>query len=504
MHCLDGAGIAEGPRGATNPNRCVIGVRSARPDPDVLSPVATVHGAPSMSVTQLPDRTIYAPPVTEPHLEPAPSPPSPTSQTAPAWSVATRIGFRFVFSYFVLYLFPFPLSQLPIPGNPMRFWGQLEQWLAFWTETHLFGLATPVPVVPTGSGDTMAQWASQVNWLLIALGATIVWTLLDRKRAHYARLSLWLRVYVRFGLATIMFGYGFAKIIPTQMPAPQLERLVEPWGEFSPMGVLWSFMGYSSVYQIFTGFGEAIGAFLLVFRRTTTLGALLLCAVLANVVLMNYTFDVPVKLYSTNLLLMAIFLAAPDAKRLFGVLVLNRGAEPRPMPPLLAGALARRIAAVVVAVGVAYVMGMNLYRGLGYYRTIIGPNAPKSALWGIWDVEAVAKNGVDQPLVISDSTLLKRVVFGGLNRATFRLMADSVERYGLKVDSVKHEITLTGRFDPKTVRTMTYAKPDSQHLVLGGRVGGDSLVVRLRKFDERRFTLVNRGFNWIQELPFNR
>jgi len=26
----------------------------------------------------------------------------------------------------------------------------------------------------------------------------------------------------------------------------------------------------------------------------------------------------------------------------------------------------------------------------------------------------------------------------------------------------------------------------------------------LRKLDERRFTLVSRGFNWIQELPYNR
>jgi hypothetical protein len=83
-------------------------------------------------------------------------------------------------------------------------------------------------------------------------------------------------------------------------------------------------------------------------------------------------------------------------------------------------------------------------------------------VWGIWDVEALTTNGADQPLLVTDSTLLKRVVFGGLNRATFRRMADSVERYALEVDSVKHELTLTGRFDPKNVRTMTYAKPDLQ------------------------------------------
>jgi uncharacterized membrane protein YphA (DoxX/SURF4 family) len=457
-----------------------------------------------MSVTQLPERPAYEPPDLVEPFTPTTSPSAEATLTVPAWSAAKRVGFRFLFSYFVLYLLPFPLGQLPFIGIIARPWGQFDQWLSLWTETHLFGLDKPVPIVPTGSGDTMAQWASQVNWLLIAFGATLVWTLLDRRRTQYARLSEWLRVYVRFGLASIMFSYGFGKIIPTQMPAPQLERLVEPWGEFSPMGVLWSFMGYSSVYQIFTGFGEAIGAFLLVFRRTTTLGALVLCGVLANVVLMNYTFDVPVKLFSTNLLLMAIFLAAPDAKRLVGILVLNRGAEPRVMRPLFRNVRARRIATAVTGLFVAYVMGRNLFGVLGYYRQSLGPNAPKSLVWGIWDVEGITKNSVDQPLLITDPTLIKRVVFGGLNRATFRLMADSVERFTMKADSVNHELTLTARFDTTRVRTMTYTKPDAEHLVLAGKVDGDSLVVRLRRYNEQRFTLLNRGFNWIQELPFNR
>ena len=124
---------------------------------------------------------------------------------------------------------------------------------------------------------------------------------------------------------------------------------------------------------------------------------------------MNYTFDVPVKLFSTNLLLMAIFLAAPDAKRLVGMLVLNRGAEPRVMTPLFQTVLARRIATVAAGLFVAYVMGNNLYFVTNFYRQSLGPNAPKSPVWGIWDVEGITKNSVDQPLLITDPTLIKRV-----------------------------------------------------------------------------------------------
>ncbi len=460
-----------------------------------------------MTVTQQPERSMYEPPA--PHVslgvqEPA-SAPSPVETTRPnEWSAVKRIGFRFIFSYFVLYLMPFPLGVIPGSWNPARYWGQFEQWLALWTETHVFGLPKAMPIVPTGSGDTMAQWAAQVNWLLLALGITIVWSVLDRRRREYARLSQWLQVYVRFGLASIMFGYGFAKVIPTQMQRPTLERLVEPWGEFSPMGVLWSFMGFSTIYQIFTGVGEALGSFLILFRRTTTLGGLLLCAVLANVALLNYTFDVPVKLYSTNLLLMAVLLVAPDAKRLLDVLVLNRAVPPKVAVPLFRRRGVKVAAALVATAFVGFTVYQNISFGLGYYRQTIGPDAPKPPVYGIWDVESLTRNGVDQPPLLSDSTRLKRIVFGGLSRATFRLMSDSVERYTMKVDSTKRELALSGRFDPKLTRTLSYARPDSNHLILTGKIGSDSLVMRLRRLDENRFLLMNRGYHWIQEQPFNR
>ena len=455
-----------------------------------------------MAIT-LPERTTYEPPPGTTFEPPAPSPVQDSSAAAGPWSTAKRIGFRFLFAFYVLYLFPFPVNRLPIPNNPVQYWGTLSGKLSQWTEVHIFGLAQPIPIVPTGSGDTMAAFAELVNWLLIASGITLVWSVLDRRRPHYARLHQWFDVYLRFGLASIMFSYGFAKIIPTQMPAPSLERLVQPYGEFSPMGVLWSFMGFSSVYQSFTGFGEALGALLLVFRRTATLGALILTGVLANVVLLNYTFDVPVKLYSTNLLIMAIVVAAPDAKRLIDMFVRNRPVASRPMPPLFARRRVARAAGVLATLFIGTIIATDAWQGLDYYRQS-GPNAPKSALYGVWDVESLTKNGVDQPPLLSDSLRLKRVVFGGLTRATFRTMSDSVERYTARVDSTARTVALTNRFDPKLTRTLSWQKPDSTHLVLGGRFAGDSVVMRLRRFDERRFLLTSRGFNWIQEQPFSR
>jgi len=67
------------------------------------------------------------------------------------------------------------------------------------------------------------------------------------------------------------------------------------------MGLLWTFMAASKGYQIFTGAAEVLGGILLLWKRTTTLGALTVFGVMANVMALNFFYDVPVKLLSTHL-----------------------------------------------------------------------------------------------------------------------------------------------------------------------------------------------------------
>ena len=113
--------------------------------------------------------------------------------------------------------------------------------------------------------------------LLCSALIAIVWSLLDRRRSEYQSLHAWVRLLVRYSLAISLFWYGFDKVFVAQM-APAwmyLERLVERFGDMSPAGLLWAFIGYSPAYQIFGGLAEVAAASLLLFRRTTTLGALI-------------------------------------------------------------------------------------------------------------------------------------------------------------------------------------------------------------------------------------
>ena len=86
-------------------------------------------------------------------------------------------------------------------------------------------------------------------------------------------------------------------------------------------------MGASESYTMFVGFAEMISGILLFPRKTSTLGALMSIGVLSNVVALNFSYDVPVKLYSSHLLAMAIFVLLPEARRLANFFIFNRPTE---------------------------------------------------------------------------------------------------------------------------------------------------------------------------------
>ena len=192
----------------------------------------------------------------------------------------------------------------------------------------------------------------------MSLVVALIWGALDRGRTNLRQLDRWFRIYLRLFLATVLFSYGWAKVLPVQFPALGPERLSESFGEASPSGFLWAFMGYSKAYMAFGGAGEVVAGLLLCFRRTTTLGALIGMAVMSNVVALNYAFDVGVRIDSTCYLLALTYLAAPDAKRLVDMLVVGRPTTPA-LPGVSLTRWQHRLTVVAPAVLAAYFFASN-------------------------------------------------------------------------------------------------------------------------------------------------
>ena len=423
------------------------------------------------------------------------------------WSLTTRIAFRLCFVYFGLFclltqvlggLILLPSVEIPDPSTLPPF-----RAIVLWTATHVFHLSQPVLYQTTGSGDRTYDWVLQFCILTVAVLATVVWSVLDRKRENYCGMYKWFRLFIRFCLAGQMLSYGWAKAVPVQMRFPSLYTLIEPYGNFSPMGVLWASIGASPAYEIFAGCAEMLGGILLILPRTTMLGALICLADMTQVFMLNMTYDVPVKLFSFHLILLSLFLLAPDVKRLLDLFFFNRPVQPSPQFPLFATARSNRIAVGAQILFGVILMGMNAYgsRTLWYQY---GGGSPKSALYGIWNVEELVVDGQPRPPLMSDHDRWRRVIFDVPSRTAFQKMDESLVRLGAAINTSDNTLKLTKNDDPNWKASFSYTRPAPDRLVLEGEIDGHKEKMELQLVDRAKFPLVSRGFHWIQEYPFNR
>jgi hypothetical protein len=435
----------------------------------------------------------------------APTAQPPTGLQTPHWSLASRVAFRFCFLYFGLFCVATQIIVGLVPIN-IEIPGLSALWpmrqITFWTGAHVFHARLPL-VFDSGSGDETFDWALVLWLLVLAVLATGIWSVLDRKRDHYATLYKWFRLFLRFALAGQMFGYGLYKLIPLQMPFPHLATLLEPYRNFSPMGVLWSSIGASPAYETFAGCAETLGGLLLVVPRTAMLGALVCLADMTQVFALNMTYDVPVKLFSFHLLLMALFLLAPDLRRLADFFFRQRTVGPSTEAPLFASRLANRIALAAQVLFAVSMLGMGLHGAfVDWHR--FGGGRPKSPLYGIWNVDELSIDGQVRSPLVTDNGRWRRAIFDFPTGMAFQRMDDSFARYGCSINASAGTLALTKGADKSWRANFTFQRPAQNQLVLDGSMDNQKVHMQLQLMDRSRFMLVSRGFHWVQEAPFNR
>jgi len=423
----------------------------------------------------------------------------------PHWSLAKRLVFRFCFTYLGMFclttqifaaLFLIP-GFFILPGTrwPLRH-------ITFWTAAHIFRITHPLVYRGSGSGDKTFDWVQAFCLLVFAVIATGIWSVLGRQRENYIRLQTWFRLFLRFALAAEMFAYGMYKVIPLQMSFPFLTRWVQPFGSFTPEGVLWNSIGASPAYEVFAGCAEMAGGILLLVPLTATFGTLIVLADMIQVFILNMTFDVPVKLLSFHLILMTLFLLAPELSRLTDFFFLNRTVGPSSQPPLFRTLRASRMALALQLLFGIYLVGVNTYKNwTGWYAS--GGGGIKSPFYGIWDVDQLTIDGQLRPPLITDHDGWRRVIFDLPTSVNFQNMDDSFAGYGASINLQEKTIALTKGTNRNWKANFTFQRPAPDQLTLDGTMDNHRIRMQLQLVDRKWFPLVNRKFHWIAEYPFN-
>jgi hypothetical protein len=436
-----------------------------------------------------------------------PAPSSPLSASSPRpWNTSTRIAFRFVFCYFTQYALacgnatvwraiPWLGGHLlePLFAAPYRI---AAQWLG----QHLFHLQGPgAHLHGSGYGDRALDWIAASLMLAIAAAATTLWSVLDRHRTDYNTLLAWFRFGLRLTLAVAMLNYGSWKIFPIQMPPPSLAVLNEPLGSTSPLTLLWTLLGMSPLYENICGGIEFLGALLLLTRRTALLGALLAAFVMTNIVLFNCFFDVPVKLYAANLLLMALVAIVPDLPALFAFFWKQKPTLlTSPWQPTLRGTLFRIPARwLLPALELLVLLSVGIVSSLGHYHQHALEDANlhhPSPLAGEWHLDAGT-------ILTGDGIPMSDLVLEPDGRVNLRaadgtLWGGSIYRPG------QPQLSLSGPGIPAI--TFAITQPDPAHLVLTPTSDASGQLRLTRVPLSAHYPLLERGFHFVNEWGLER
>ena len=437
---------------------------------------------------------------------------------------------RLVMAFFFLFM---GAGMLIITA--MEFAFPLLDTLAQW----IYGMTTPLSRQPTGSGDAGLHYLILLWNGLMALCIAPVWAAAAKFRAPSLRSYRILRLLMRYYLALIMWGYGCAKLLKSQFPEPSLLKLSQPVGDLSPMGLAWTYMGQSYLYNLFTGGLECLASVLLLFPHTTLLGSLINLGVMSNVLMMNLSYDIPVKINSSMYVLMSIWLIWPARKRLRQFFT-NQShvsapqeleiSEPRP----LYKHLIKSTVLVLLFGGILYASSTrssqhnkNVADMEGVY-TVIPATVKQPADMPInvmnwkqlifsarYNMGYLRVHVSSEPPTSSDHEKNFRMLeFKRVDGKTLDVFSEDHKRLFLTELSYKHEqpSVFKGRLCEIQQEDYSYDKQEKTYLydreklfnTCKNKQGLYTFTFSAQRKQTRDYLLRNRGFHLLNEYPFNR
>ncbi|TND01485.1 MAG: hypothetical protein FD123_4256 [Bacteroidetes bacterium] len=384
---------------------------------------------------------------------------------------------------------PFPYHVLPHAGN---FLGPFFEPLNRWTGDHVFGISHPYTAAIMS--DSTGMYIHVFVLAVFSLLAAGVWKLLGKKERNYERLQYWFHVLLSYYLSLQLFKYGFSKIFKNQFYLPEPNTLFTPFGDLSDDILYWSTMGSSYSYSVFTGILEVIPAILLLFRKTRSAGAVLASAVMLHVVMINFCFDISVKVFSVFLFLISLVIAFPGIRKLFRILIKKEtGDQPRWIPRIQ-----NKKQALLYSLAKALVIALILYETLLLYFLAGNFNddkSPRPPFHGAYDVKVFVIDNDTLPPLLTDSMRFRRVFIHRQGYFIVQKMNDAMTDFKMDYVPGDNMISLTEGNKIKAQFEITETE-NGRYLYFEGKYEGTEMKIRAKKIDLSKLPALQKGFHW--------
>lgn len=431
------------------------------------------------------------------------------------WKPYEKAAFRFFFVYFVLqavpldwkfyrYLFSINWFNLKF-GDIFNISRYTPQFFHQETTVNFWGL------------NTISDWLVLV---LIAAVFAIAWPWIGKRKPlkiSYDDLYYSLRVILRYRLAIGVIAYGLIKFFPMQAPYPSLSNFNTNYGDLAAWKIFVLTLGVAPTFSMFLGGLELLGGLLLLYRKTTALGAFIILIFHGNVFFSNLAYEGGEAVYSLYLLQIAAFLLLHDLPRLVNLLSLNKPASPDSYKPFLAQTWQKRFRIGLKTTFIFFFVFIFGYKAYSTYHTAPYhyPQAPGLVdASGIYNVSQFRINGRELPYSRTDTVRWQNVVFEEWSTLSVKTagqvkpwlegieilhdkdkdrrfeLAGTASRhyYHYGIDSTENVLSLENK-NPHYAQDLfrlRYERPDAETIILSGvTASGDSLSVTLNRVDKK-------------------
>ncbi|MES2139515.1 MAG: hypothetical protein V4511_07385 [Bacteroidota bacterium] len=401
------------------------------------------------------------------------------------------ISFRIIFSFVLLFIIslPFPHHFIPDIGQYLSsYFEVLVKWFGE-NVFHLNGTYTSKLV-----SDSTGLYIHVFIVFIISVLISGIWSIIDKRRNNHDKLKYWFKVLISYYLSMQLFEYGFNKLFKYQFYLPEPNTLFTPIGGLSPDILYWSTMGASYSYTVFMGLLEIIPAILLLFKRTRLLAAIIAMGIMINVTMINFGFDISVKIYSCFLLFLSIVIVSPDLKKIFAFFILNKPVITNQWEPTINSK--KRI--LFYSIFKSLIIGLILVDTLSIYFVTNNFNDDKAQrpfLHGAYGVEIFVKNNDTLAPLQTDKYRLKRIFIHREGYLITQSMNDEMQDYKLRYEIISNKLILESYDSSEIILDYTYNKKDST-LFLSGRVYNDSIKIYSKQIDLDRLPIFQQNFHW--------
>lgn len=305
------------------------------------------------------------------------------------------------------------------------------------------------------------------------------------------KLLFYIRIIATYYLACILLKYGFDKLFKCQFYLPEPNILHSRLGNLDKDILFWSTIGSSYSYSVFMGLMEIIPGLFLFFRKSRNIGLLLAIGVFVNVVAVNFSFDISVKLYSLFLLVITVYLFSPILNPLWNLLV-NKQIHSLSDYKVHHFVFQRKSINQVLKIAcIVFVLLESLYPYLkiGNFND---DKFPRPILHGVYELR---NSLIGNDSLSKQESVIQRVFVHRDGYLIFQDQNEEMYDYKLTVNESKKQFVLTDYDAQKQVFDYSYSN-STELLKLNLHSSENREIYTLKKVDWRKMPLLQKQFHW--------